>query len=50
MTSNNIFTYSEFDNRLNRLKASIEKYLNKVDYDLGDLEIDFLHGQLAANS
>ena len=44
MEYKNIFNNPEFDNRFEVLMASIKEYLNKVNYDLGDLEIDEIIG------
>ena len=44
MKHNNIFNNSEFDNRFDRLIVSIKNYLNKIEYDLGNLEIDEIIG------
>lgn len=40
----NIFSNPEFDKRFNRLKESIIDYLNKIDYDTENLEIDCIIG------
>jgi hypothetical protein len=34
----------EFENRFNRLKESIESYLNEINYSLEDLKIDEIIG------
>lgn len=36
---------SIFNNRFDRLKKSIESYLNEINYDLVDFEIDEIIGQ-----
>ena len=43
-TFESIFNDPEFDSRFARLMTSIKEYLNEVDYDLGDLEIDEIIG------
>ena len=40
MKYKSIFGNPEFDNQFNRLNESIENYLNDINYDLEDLEID----------
>ncbi|WP_345275530.1 hypothetical protein [Litoribaculum gwangyangense] len=44
VTHNSIFNNPEFDNRFDRLMASIKKYLIEANYDLVNLEIDEIIG------
>lgn len=44
MISKSIFNNPGFENRFDRLMNSIKQYLNEVNYDLGDLEIDEIIG------
>ena len=40
MEPQNSLSNPEFDNRFNSLKESIENYLNEINYDLKELEIE----------
>ena len=44
MAYKNILQNPEFENRLNQLKESIKSYLNEINYNLEDLEINEIIG------
>ena len=44
MEYKNIFQTTEFENRFNLLKESVKSYLNEINYNLDDLEINEIIG------
>lgn len=44
MAYKNILHNPEFENRFNQLKESVEGYLNEINYNLEDIEIDEIIG------
>ena len=44
MAYKNIFENPEFDEKFDRVKSAIKIYLNEINYDLGELEIENIIG------